>query len=67
MTQQHTTKVVADLAHGEDFSLDDGQTWHTCCTVLFGNVAVYIDERRDPDVANTVRIDAERDREVLVR
>lgn len=67
MTQTPNEKLVADLADGEEFSLDGGSTWHTCAVVLFGNIAVYTDDRRDPDVANTVRIDGERDQTALVR
>ena len=66
MAKTETTKMVADLADGEEFSLDGGQTWHTCAVVLFGTVSVYIDDRRD-DEAPLVRINAERDQSVMVR
>lgn len=61
------TKKVEHLTDGEEFSLDGGTTWHTCAVVLFGNVAVYTSDDRDPDNAPTTRIDAARDQTVHVR
>lgn len=58
--------TVDDLRDGDVFSLDEGETWHTCAVVLFGNVAVYATRVRG-DAAATTRIDADRDAEVLVR
>jgi hypothetical protein len=54
-------KTVAHLVEGDYFSLD-GKTWHKCCVVLFGSVAVYAGSR---DL--TERIDAAWDDKVLVR
>lgn len=49
-------KRAADLQDGEEFSPDSGQTWYVAAVPLFGNVAVYADERRDED-APTYRVD----------
>lgn len=58
------TATVNDLAHGDLFSLDGGQTWYIAAEVLFGAVAVYAGERRD-EGAPTTRVSADRDAEVL--
>jgi hypothetical protein len=63
-----TTKgKVEDLEPGNVFSVDGGQTWHTCAVVLFGNVAVYATGDRDPDTAPTIRVDADRDADCIIR
>jgi hypothetical protein len=61
--------TAAELEHGDEFSLDDGQTWYVCCRgALGGTVAVYTGEH---DHANawplTARIDAADDQRCLVR
>lgn len=57
--------TVDTLNDGDLFTLDGGDTWWVCCTVLFGNIAVYLSEDRHPD-APTGRIDGARDAECLV-
>jgi hypothetical protein len=60
-----TTMNPRDLHEGDEFSPDGGTTWHVCAAALFGAVAVYTDERRDPDVPNTIRVEVGQN--VLVR
>ncbi len=63
----HTiTQPVGQLQDGDVFSMDGGTSWHTCCVVLFGSVAVYTSARRD-GCAPTVRVDAEQSVLALVQ
>lgn len=60
------TVKVSELRDGDEFSLDSGRTWFTCCIPLFGSVAVYVSDRRD-DEAPIIRIDAAEDDLAIVR
>lgn len=56
----------SDLADGQQFSPDAGATWYVCAVPLFGNVAVYVSDRRD-DNAPTTRVDVPEDGLVWLR
>jgi hypothetical protein len=58
--------TVAELADGDQFSLDGGTTWYVCAVVLFGTVSVYTGHRRD-DQAPTLRVPADPDQNCLRR
>jgi hypothetical protein len=66
IVQEARRGIVADLADGDVFSLDKGETWLTCCTVLWGTVSIYLDDRRDGE-APCVRIEVPRHQRCLIR
>lgn len=67
-THRSRTALVRDLCDGERFSTDGGNTWHTCCTPLLDDVAVYDRGQRIGNAnATTHRITIPTGTQVLVR
>lgn len=65
--EQHVIRAtVGDLTGEDTFSLDDGNTWHTCATAENATLTVYTDERRDQN-APTRPMTARHDHTCLVR
>lgn len=62
----HAT-TVDQLRDGQEFSLDEGKTWHVCAVVMFGTVSVYTGENDTDGDPQCVRIEAERDQSCWVR